>query len=482
MQLNDLQQRIALVRGAIERNAEASRALVAGRTSRFWAEIFAQRRIYPDINALMVCRREGNIVGVGDDPQGTLDREREYCARVHHIFHQMTPAGFAKSLPESSFGSPLVFEHDGVERSANFWINSVTTSRVVDFVRGFGKSGPLRVLEIGPGWGMCVYQLHHLLDVESYTLIDLPENLYISTLHLGTVLPERPIEFIDVLGPKISRLPAGKICAGLPGAIDRLSTEFDLIINSFSLQEMDLESVQSYIAFIEKALSKDGIFVSLNSHGKAGVAVPGDYGYRRFHIHNWKVFRKVPAGFYNTIPYEVVVGRRKSDSPDYPIECQNGLGWLMQVGLDKNVEHLAEALVRGELTSNQREFLRLYDEFFSCRADDERFRKLDQLKALDASPALPFLTGLLQLARGDIRDAAASLNNAIGLGLQGFALIKARVFLAGLAVEQRTAYRLEGNDGIVPAFAYPEVREIIEDGQFDRAVIHINRTFGRDGG
>ena len=77
MQLEDLQRRIGIVREAVERNAELSRRMATGRTSKFWAEIFGQRRIYPDINALMVSRREGAIAGAGDNPQGSLDREQE---------------------------------------------------------------------------------------------------------------------------------------------------------------------------------------------------------------------------------------------------------------------------------------------------------------------------------------------------------------------------------------------------------------------
>lgn len=480
MQLEDLQRRIGIVRNAIERNADVSRGMAAGRTSGFWADIFSQRRIYPDLNALLVCRREGNIMGVGDDPQGSLEREQAYCARVHHIYRQMADGKFVRSLPESSFGSPLAFEHDGITRSANFWINTATTSRVVDFARRYGKSGPLRILEIGPGWGMCAYQLHHAIDIESYTLVDLPENLYVSTLHLGTVLPDRPIQFIDVVGEELAQVASGAIHACLPGAIGRIRAQFDLVINSFSMQEMDLESVRQYIDWIDTVLSPEGIFVSLNAHAKAGVAKPSDYRYEKFHIHHWNVFRPVPSGFYNTIPYEVVIGRRRADSPDYPTECQDGLGWLMQVGLDKNVEDLAGALVQGNLSREQREALRIYNEFFASRDDAERQQKLEQLKQLDRSAALPFVTALLLLARGKEREASELFDQAIAAGLKGFALIRAEVFQAALARKAGGRRELSTNHIIDAAFAYPEVKKILEDGDLDHAIVHINRAFGRE--
>lgn len=479
MQLEDLQQRIHRVRDAIERNAELSRTIAAGRTSSFWKEIFGQRRIYPDLNALMVCRREGTIVGVGDDPQGSLDREQAYSARVHHIYRQMADVDFVRSLPESTFGSPLAFEHDGIARSANFWINAATTARVVEFVKRYGQSGPLRVLEIGPGWGACVYQLHHALDIESYTLVDLPENLYVSTLHLGTVLPDRPIEFIDVVGGEITEIPGDRISACLPGAISRIRAKFDLVVNSFSLQEMDLESVQEYIDWIETVLSPNGIFVSLNSHAKAGVSKPGDYRYEKFHIHHWGVFRPVPSGFFNTIPYEVVVGKRSQQSPEYSVECQDGLGRLMQVGLDKDVESLAEALVAGKLGPPQIELLTGYNQFFASRSDEDRFRRLELLKDIDRSPALPFITALLHLARGERKQAVPLFERAIGSGLQGFARIRAQVFMAGLAGKGGAGFQSDAASGIDPAFAYPEAKHMIETGDLDSAIVHIDRAFGR---
>jgi hypothetical protein len=358
-------------------------------------------------------------------------------------------------------------------------MNAATTARVTDFVKKFGKTGPLNVLEIGPGWGACVYQLHHSIDVQSYTLIDLPENLYMSTLHLGTVLPDRPIEFIDVVGDKVTEVPTGRICACLPGAISRLHAQFDLVVNSYSLQEMDLESVQEYIDWIETVLSPEGIFVSLNSHAKAGVQKPSDYRYEKFHIYHWSVFRSVPSGFFNTIPYEVVVGRRNEQSPDYPVECQDGLGRLMQVGLDKDIASLAAALVAGNLSAQQVDLLSGYNQFFLSRSDDERFRKLEQLKSLDSSPALPFITALLFLARSDKKQAVPLFERAVASGLQGFARIRAEVFLAGLTGKAGASFQSGAVDGLDPAFAYPEVKQIVETGDLSHAIVHIDRAFGR---
>jgi len=479
MFLDDLKARMDTVRAAIERNAKQSAVAAAGRTSGFWAEMFSQRPIYPDLNGLMTCRREGVLLGAGDDPQGSHDRERAYSERVHHIFKGMVPKGFIAGLPESTFGSPWVFEHDGISRSANFWMNAATTRRVIEFVGRYGPKSPLRVLEIGPGWGACAYQLHNSLEIDSYTLVDLPENLYLSTLHLGSVLPERNMVFLDVSGPPIVENRRGTINACLPAAIGRIQAQYDLVLNSFSLQEMDLETVNAYIDWIPTILSPQGIFVSLNSHAKAGVSRPADYRYGTFHIHHWGVFRTVPSGFYNSIPYEVVLGRRRADSPDYPLECLNGLGWLMQIGLDRDLSVWCERLVEGRLDDRQRRTLGGYAALFGATDDKQRMQILASLKETEDSAVWLFVAALLALVCGDCKRAVELLNEALTLGLWGFAGVRAEVFLAGLARGARRSAAVSVTNGLDPLIAYPEARHIVETGDLDRAIDHINRSFGR---
>jgi hypothetical protein len=335
------------VSDAIKHNMAASEASVTGKVSHFWSDVIADRKNFPDLNEIMVFRREGYTYGIGDDRQGGIDRERDFSERMHRIFRRMVDAKFVGSIPESTFGAPFVFAHDNVVRSASFWINAATTRRVMEFVAQYGKRGPLRVLEIGAGWGACAYQIHNTMDVASYTIVDLPHNLHISNVHLASVLPERRLELLDVSGPVLSKMENGAITGCLPGTIPRIKAKFDLVLNSFSLQEMELDTVKAYMDWIASVLADDGIFVSLNSHAKAGVRLPSDYGYSNFHIHHWNTFRTSPSGFLNTIPYEVVVGPRKADSPVYPEEIQNGLGWLMQLGLDRDLDGYCERIVAG---------------------------------------------------------------------------------------------------------------------------------------
>lgn len=476
MSLDELKSRIAFVRDGIERNTAQSREVAAGRASDFWSEILERRVNYPDINQLMVCRREGIIDSIGDDPQGTVERERAYFARVHHLFRGMVDPPLMARLPETSFGSPLVFEEDGFYRSANFWINAATTHRVLQFLRSYGKAGPLRILEIGPGWGACAYQLHQVVDVESYTLLDLPENLYISTLHLSSVLPDRTLAFVDVLGSPVTQIAPKTLTACLPGAIRRLKPEYDLVLNSFSLQEMSLASVREYIDWISDLLSPEGIFVSLNSHNKTDLLQPADYRYEKFKFLHLGVFRTAPAGFFNTVPYEAVLAKRTADTPEYDPTSFNGIGWLMQLGLNAELSEVCANFVAGNLTSQQRALLAHYAAFFSAGSDQERVAHLERLRHEDSTAVLPFTAGVFNLARADLAGAKREFEDAVKKGVSGFARMKADLYLAGMSGRTNTA--ISPRDGIDPLYLYPEA-DAIRRGDFSRVTDHANRTLRR---
>lgn len=462
----------------IQRNVAASEASAAGKVSRFWREIFDGRKNFPDLNEIMVFRREGFTYGIGDGRQGGVEQEREHSKRMHHIFRQMVDTKFVAGIPESAFGAPYVFEHDGVARSTSFWINAATTRRVVEFVARYGKRGPLRVLEIGAGWGACAYQLHHALDVQNYMIVDLPNNLHISSVYLSTVLPERPLELLDVSGPDLTELPVGTITGCLPGTVSRIRGKFDLVLNSFSLQEMDLDTVQAYINWVGECLSDDGIFVSLNSHGKAGVTLPSDYGWSKFHIHHWGAFRTSPSGFLNTIPYEVVVSRRRPDSPEYPADVQNGLGGLMQLGLDRDLEDHCSRFVTGSLGDDERRMLCDYARLFAAESEDKRSDIVSQLQSRDPSPVWPYIRAHIALVKEEHAAWAGYLAEACQRGLSGFARVRANVMLAARARADNRAPPMISINGFDPTFAYPEVARMVETGDVSPMLSQTKRVFG----
>src|SRR5262249_22185472 len=139
------------------------------------------------------------------------------------------------------------------------------------------------------------------------------------------------------------------------------------------------------------------------------------------HLHHWNVFRLSPSGFLNTIPYEVVAGRRKPDSPSYPPFAQDGLGGLMQLGLDRDLDVFSHAFVNGTLDAAQSRLLGGYTGFFSAASDADRRKILASLQSIDTSPIWPYVRAHLALVQDDKADCLKLLEEACRRDLAGFA-------------------------------------------------------------
>ncbi|MBE7423370.1 MAG: hypothetical protein POELPBGB_04142 [Bacteroidia bacterium] len=111
------------------------------------------------------------------------------------------------------------------------------------------------VIEIGAGFGRTAHALLKLSNaIETYTIIDLPNVLKLSSLYLKAVLDDREfakLKFIDALGLADNReLPCGAA---------------DLVINIDSYQEMKPEVIDFYM---DNVASQARFFYSKNAIGK----------------------------------------------------------------------------------------------------------------------------------------------------------------------------------------------------------------------
>lgn len=397
----------------------------ANRTSMFWKEIFESRKNFPDLNEMLLFRRGDYAYGIGDDRQGNLLEEENYFRRMEILFKNIVPEKYFVEVEEPIFGSPYFFKMNGVEHSASFVINSGTANRIKHFILKYaGKKKKMSVCEIGAGWGGCAYQLHKILEIENYTIIDLPENLLLSATSLVMSLEERSLHCIQTNGVH-KETQSNTINIAIPSVLPNIQAKFDLIINTFSLQEMDFDSVQEYIAWVKNSLNEDGIFVSINAHGKAGVQRLEDYRYDDFHIHHFGVFRKAPVGFFNTIPYEVVLSQKQS-SDAYDITQMNTIAEMMQLGLDGNLSNMTNALLNG--STLYKEYLGLIHCFLN---ESDMIRKQNYLdlakKAKGEAAVTHYLQANFYFVLKKYKDCIKESNIAIEEGLKDFALFKAKI-------------------------------------------------------
>lgn len=105
------------------------------------------------------------------------------------------------------------------------------------------------VCEIGAGFGRTCHTMLSLTDIDSYTIIDLPEVLALSKAYLRQVLNEKEFKKITFL--------SSENCKSLG--------DFDLAINIDSLQEMPNEVGKAYLDLIA---DKGRYFFTKNVMGK----------------------------------------------------------------------------------------------------------------------------------------------------------------------------------------------------------------------
>lgn len=467
-----IERNLSEVTKLIEKEAATSARTAFGRTSEFWRGIFKGRPNFPTLSEFLSFRREGYGYGMADERQGDAAREEAHARRTYEIFRQSADPNRVAALDEAPLGAPYVFKHHGVTRSAAFWTNAVTALRVRDIAEEAGIAGrSLRVLEIGAGWGLAAHLVHQLLNIESYTVIDLPENLCLSATYLSSVL-DCELKPVEMSGPTISALSLGTLAYALPGAACKLEVPFDFILNSFSLQEMESNTVDAYFDWIAGALAPDGVFVSFNSHGKAGVQRPSRYPVERFGLHRFTMFRRYPSGMLNTIPYEMVLCRPEAGARIEPIFL-DVFGGLMQFGLGEDLEPLTEAAINGRLEAELAGALREVAGYFSTAPAVRRAALTPELER--HVPAIyAYLDGLDAFAVGAERQARENFVTAIEAGLRGFARLRAAAHLAILEGQRS----LPGFDEDFDAgLAYPELQSMLDESnpepfraQFDRIV------------
>jgi hypothetical protein len=459
---------VHLLKDYLERNRALSEASELGVTSAFWRLMLDSRSNFPHLNALLVFRRGDYSYGIGEERQGSEAAERSHFERMAYLMRHSVPDEFVRALAEPAFAAPYVFDYQGCARSASFVVNAATTWHVREQVRAAGLAErPLEVCEIGPGWGACAYQLHAVLPIRSYTFVDLPENLVLSSAYLANTLPERSLETIDVAGGPLGEAPEHTLRAALPRAIERLRCSYDLVLNSFSLQEMEAPTVHGYLEWIAQHLAPGGIFVSINSHGKAGMKQPSDYGFERFEIRYLSRFREYPTGFFNTIPYALTLSARTARSPVQVAGNLDALGVLMQLGLGPEIQGVADAFASGGPEPRDQAWLVACLRWLRSPREARAARLLDEVRT-DGPPGLAdYLEGHACLARGQLREAAARLRRSAPY-LRGFALLRAAVISRSAGGGWEAAIPLD------IARAYPEADALLRDGDVAAFVRHFD--------
>lgn len=435
--------------------------------SSFWRKHLGARRNFPSFDEMLVMRRSGFTYGVGEvSPKEDVAAENAWAHETDAVVRASVEGIDFTRFPEPPTGAPHVFLHpDGRIASGSATINALTSHRIAELARGKNN---LRVLEIGAGYGLGAFQLIHALPIEQYVICDLPHNLFLSSFFLQGSLPGRRGAYLGLDGD--DEVGDAELLFLTPNQIDRLEGPFDLVINAYSLQEMDRSSVAAYFSLVERTLALDGRFYSLNAHGKAGIERPSDYPLGTLRIHSFAAPRRFPFHVFATEPYELVLARKGGNEP-IPRHL-DAIGGALQLGLGEELRSIFPAVADGD--PHDVWLGALADAIWS-RVVSEKEAALVRMEETERLPAATkYLAGTLAFVRGNEAVARSALEDAAAQLVPSHAQLRAFLMLACIAqAHGEAALRRDLVDrasSIAPHLA-SQVRALAQDPNYCAAAI-----------
>jgi putative sugar O-methyltransferase len=396
---------------AYARNADSS-----DHVSEFWAEILAGRQNFPDFNEMLVMRR-GFTYPLADRAKvGDEAAERAYAMAAHHVVSRDVPEAFLAATHESAMGCPIAFDFGPYTLSAGGLVNALTAFRIVGWCERLGLSDrPLNILEIGAGYGQMALQLHRHLQIAHYAVCDLPENGFLGAFYLQANLAG-DAAYLEPHG--LAGAPDSALMFATPSSLDRLEGPYDLILNSYSFQEMSRASVDAYLRHAEQTLADGGVLYSLNAHGKAGIDHPHQYRAGRLRLLSMRSVRRFPWQLFGTVPYELVQRRGGPEPVATQDDHLDAIGLAMQLGLQDELEPVSDAVCTGQTTAEQRAWLSAAATLLGSGDVSGRLSAGRVMIDLGLErETTSYLVGALEFVRGDRSEAERLLFQALeGLG------------------------------------------------------------------
>ena len=121
--------------------------------------------------------------------------------------------------------------------------------------------------EIGAGYGSTAHHISNILHNNTYIIVDLPETLMFSATYLSLLNANKKIYLYDAQSVdnvlQSDRIVDYDFVLVPDYQLDKLrDLDFDVVINVASLQEMRVDQVERYLAFIQRTCR--GIFYCYN--------------------------------------------------------------------------------------------------------------------------------------------------------------------------------------------------------------------------
>jgi putative sugar O-methyltransferase len=369
-------------REEFERLSKGATENVYANASELWRGIFSNRPNFMSEEQFHLFRNSsvGGALGLGDSTEGYKERKRFFESMLRLLMLYDVPADIFETINEPTLGTPEVFSHGGNLFSANFAKNVVSAYTIAEKFKTFSdKTSGLDVCEIGAGFGSTAYALHDYLDIRSYTVIDLPENLYLSSMYLPLCMSDKTHGV--VFSGDLESLTCNRdlnFC--VPDVIDEIKKcDFDLVVNVASMGEMPLATAQAYSGWILEHLTSNGLFYFVNRQSVPGVN--GAKCFSDFNLHKFNtqsvVHRKLPSRPANAIHYEVV-SSAAAPKEGVSEHCLDAMGHLISFGFGTSIESVIQACEKGEFNPEVERSLARLAMFFSENDSQKKWDMIDE--------------------------------------------------------------------------------------------------------
>jgi putative sugar O-methyltransferase len=368
--------------------------------SKFWKGFLDQRVNWPSFSEMIRFRSSKFAYGLGTQKDVEYEKERERFKKYETIVLEDTPEEYVFGLSEPALGGPSCHPIGEAYMSPSFLMNAGTSYRVVSALEGKAKE-KINYCEIGPGWGCVTYQLLSVLNLNKVLVCDIPDNLFLSSYFLQSAFPTRNFNWLEM---DKTRFPDNSVTFSLPQFIDQVSEKFDVVLNSFSLQEMDKDTALAYVSWVNDRLSDDGVFVSINSHGKAGISKGSEYNYSRFNLVSFKPFRRVQASIYNSVAYEMILSKKTDNSPTFNEHHFDAITYLIQFGFTDAISELIEKFTADNLSESEKVFLESIKQIQDEREADKMLEIISNSEGEQFNLFLNVLKCLVTFSKGKLDD------------------------------------------------------------------------------
>jgi hypothetical protein len=298
---------------------------------------------------------------------GTGDWERNLNSTLIKYFLDRIPNSLlSNDIKMPQIGKPITFtiNNEGKELSTPYAWNLMTFGNFMRMYKPYlDTNKKIDIVEIGAGYG-CAALLWMDTDlVNSYTIIDLKENLINSAYYLGENTKWENINFIE---DSCQELETNSINFLTPGNIKHLDTvSFDLAINSDSLGEMPAATAQAYVKWIYSKLNQGGYFLSKNGHRRSmdGLQKFSEYGYDQFNLVELSPPYSSSSGF-DDFSHLILLKKDLEKIDSEKMKYLDTLSNLFAIGLSEDLTDICNNLKNDCLIEDDRVFLEIAESFF----------------------------------------------------------------------------------------------------------------------